>query len=106
MRTSIKSRTKTAFGHAINPHLFRDCAATSFATDDPEHVRCIAPLLGHTRMAMSEKYYNQASMLTAVRTFSVTIMKIRHDLLDIFNDEATRAFMVQAQQAKALDEGI
>ena len=106
MRTSIKSRTKTAFGHAINPHLFRDCAATSFATDDPEHVRCIAPLLGHTRMAMSEKYYNQASMLTAVRTFSVTIMKIRHDLLDIYNDEATRAFMVQAQQAKALDEGI
>src|SRR4030095_350682 len=68
MRTNIKSRTKLVFGHAINPHLFRDCAATSFATDDPEHVRCIAPLLGHTTLATSEKHYNQATMLTAART--------------------------------------
>lgn len=106
MRANIKSRTKAAFGHAINPHLFRDCAATSFATDDPEHVRCIAPLLGHTRMAMSEKYYNQATMLTAVRTFSATIMKIRHDLLDLFDHEATRAFLVQAQPVEGVADGI
>lgn len=106
MRTNIKSRTKFAFGHAINPHLFRDCAATSFATDDPEHVRCIAPLLGHTTLTTSDKHYNQATMLTAVRTFSATIMKIRHDLLDIFDDEATRAFLVQAQQVEEPDDGI
>jgi site-specific recombinase XerC len=106
MRTNIKSRTTSAFGHAINPHLFRDCAATSFATDDPEHVRCIAPLLGHTTLATSDKHYNQATMLTAVRTFSATIMKIRADLLEIFDDAATRAFLVQAQQAKGHDDGI
>ena len=27
------------FGHALNPHLFRDCAATSIAIEDPDHVR-------------------------------------------------------------------
>ena len=106
MRENIKRRTKAAFGDAINPHLFRDCAATSFATDDPEHVRCIAPLLGHTTLATSEKHYNQATMLTAVRMFSSTIMKIRSDLLEIFDDKAVRAFLVQAQQLEGSDDGI
>ena len=101
MRASIERRTKLAFGHAINPHLFRDCAATSFATDDPEHVRCIAPLLGHSMLATSETHYNQATMLTAARTFSSNIMKIRNDLLDLFPNEATRAFLAQAQQRES-----
>jgi site-specific recombinase XerD len=106
MRYNIKRRTKSVFGHAINPHLFRDCAATSFATDDPKHVRCIAPLLGHTTLATSDKYYNQATMLTAVRVFSSTMMKIRNDLLEIFDDRAIRAFLVEAQQLKGPEDGI
>jgi site-specific recombinase XerD len=106
MRTNIQSRTKLVFGHAINPHLFRDCAATSFATDDPEHVRCIAPLLGHSRISTSEKHYDQSTMLTAARTFSSTMMKIRSDLLEIFDDEAVRAFLSQAQQLEGPDDGI
>ena len=32
---TIARRTATAFGRPINPHLFRDCAATSIAIDDP-----------------------------------------------------------------------
>jgi site-specific recombinase XerD len=106
MRHNIKQRTKLAFGHAITPHLFRDCAATSFATDDPEHVRCIAPVLGHTKLTTSERYYNQADMLTAARHFSSTMMKIRNDLLEIFNDAEVRAFLVQAQQLEGHDDGI
>jgi integrase/recombinase XerD len=106
MRNNIERRTKAAFGHAINPHLFRDCAATSFATDDPKHVRCIAAILGHASLSTSEKHYNQATMLTAVRTFSSTIMKIRSDLLEIFDDKAVRAFLVQAQQIEGPDDGI
>jgi integrase/recombinase XerD len=106
MRSHIERRTKTAFGHAINPHLFRDCAATSFATDDPAHVRCIAAILGHASLSTSEKHYNQATMLTAVRTFSSTIMKIRNDLLEIFDDKAVRAFLVQTQQVEGPDDGI
>jgi hypothetical protein len=34
--------TARILGVAINPHLFRDCAATTIATDDPEHVLIIA----------------------------------------------------------------
>jgi integrase/recombinase XerD len=30
--------TRTAFGRSVNPHLFRDCAATSVAVDDPAHI--------------------------------------------------------------------
>ncbi|MEI6203008.1 MAG: site-specific integrase [Enhydrobacter sp.] len=105
MRENIKRRTKIVFGHAINPHLFRDCAATSFATDDPEHVRCIAALLGHTTLATSDTYYDQARMVTAARLFSATMMKIRNDLLEIFDDKAIRAFLIEAQQLGP-DDGI
>lgn len=106
MRETIKLRTKAAFGHAINPHLFRDCAATSFATDDPEHVRCIAPVLGHTRLTTSERHYNQADMLTAARHFSSTILKIRNGLLEVFDDAQVRVFLVQAQQLEGTDDGF
>lgn len=42
-------------------------------------------------------------MLTAARTFSSTIMKIRRDLLEIFDDEAVRRFLVQAQDLGRYD---
>ena len=35
----IVARTREGLGQAINPHLFRVCAATSIAIDDPEVVR-------------------------------------------------------------------
>ena len=34
----ITARTRDAFGRPINPHLFRDCVATSIAIDDPRHI--------------------------------------------------------------------
>jgi len=34
----ITTRTRDGFGRAINPHLFRDCAATSIAIEDPCHI--------------------------------------------------------------------
>ena len=43
----VCKHTKQAFGIAINPHAFRDAAATTVAIDDPEHVRVAAPILGH-----------------------------------------------------------
>jgi DNA invertase Pin-like site-specific DNA recombinase len=39
----IVPRTAEAFGRSVNPHLFRDCAATSIAIEDPEHVRIANP---------------------------------------------------------------
>jgi len=62
---AIGRRTKDVFGTSINPHLFRDCAATSLALYDPEHVYIGATLLGHSSLDATQKYYNQATSLQA-----------------------------------------
>ena len=51
----IRARTKEQFGVAINPHLFRDAAATTMAIADPANVRLAAPLLGHRTFTTTEK---------------------------------------------------
>ena len=76
----IGKHTAAAFGAPINPHLFRDCAATSIAIQDPEHVRTIIPILGHATIATSERHYNQARTLEASRRYQQTLMGIRHDM--------------------------
>lgn len=74
----IKLRTRVAFGHPINPHLFRDCAATSIAVHDPEHVRIATVILGHTRTSTTDKHYNQAQMLSASRLYHREIIGLRN----------------------------
>lgn len=73
----VKIQTKRAFGRPINPHLFRDCVATSIAIHDPEHVRIATAILGHTRVSTTNKHYNQAQMLTAAREHNREILKLR-----------------------------
>ena len=68
---SISNRTKQAFGKPINPHLFRDCAATSIAIDDPEHVRVAASVLGHRSFATTQRHYNRSRTIDASRTVNV-----------------------------------
>jgi Resolvase, N terminal domain len=53
---TIAERTKQAFGKRVNPHLFRDCAATSIAVHDPDHVRITAALLGHRSFVTTERH--------------------------------------------------
>jgi integrase/recombinase XerD len=65
----VRARTKEHFGVAINPHLFRDAAATTMAIADPANVRLAAPLLGHRTFATTEKYYRQARAQEAHRAF-------------------------------------
>jgi len=65
----IRKHTKDAFGVAMNPHLFRDAAATTLAITDPEHVRVAAPLLGHRTFMTTERHYQQAKALEAHRTY-------------------------------------
>ena len=72
----IRRHTKAAFGVAIAPHLFRDCAATAIAIDGPAHARATMPILGHSTLAMADKHYNQASSLDASRRY----LKILADL--------------------------
>jgi hypothetical protein len=47
IRQTIIGRTQAVLGVPINPHLFRDCAATTLAIEDPAHVGAAATILGH-----------------------------------------------------------
>jgi integrase/recombinase XerD len=73
----IEKETKAAFGQSINPHLFRDCAATTIAIDDPEHAHVIAAILGHSSMTTSERHYNQARTVDAGRQYHVVLAETR-----------------------------
>ena len=73
----LVERTRAAFGKAINPHLFRDCAATTLAIVDPEHVRLAAPLLGHRTFSTTERHYLQANMIQASHQWQQEILRLR-----------------------------
>ena len=77
MGQAIKRLTKAAFGAAINPHLFRDCAATTIAIHDPGHVQIIAAILGHASGVTSERHYNQAGSLEAGRQYHTVLTETR-----------------------------
>ena len=73
----IKRRTREGLGRAINPHLFRDCCTTTIAIEDPEHIGIASPLLGHLTPATTEKYYNQARGIEAVRRLQQVVLALR-----------------------------
>jgi integrase len=75
-------RTAEAFGQPINPHLFRDCAATSIAIEDPEHVRIASQILGHRSTATTERYYNQAQAIDAARRYQDFLLALRNGTMD------------------------
>lgn len=66
---AIKKHTAARFGHALNPHLFRDCAASSVATEDPEHVQIIAQILGHSSLKTAERHYITAGTRSATKNY-------------------------------------
>jgi integrase len=76
-KTSIGARierlTREEYGVPLSPHLFRDSAATSIAIADPERVRIIKEILGHSTFDTADKHYNQASQLQAGRRYNDTI---------------------------------
>ena len=72
--------TERAFGTPINPHLFRDCAVTSVAIEDPEHIGIAAPILGHTDPRTTEEHYIQANAIVAGRKLRRSVDKLREQL--------------------------
>ncbi len=76
----IRYRTQQEFGERITPQLFRDCAATSVAIQDPDHVHVSAVLLGHKTLSTTERYYNQAQLLHASRHYHAQIRRLRGPL--------------------------
>lgn len=77
IQLQIVAHTKKAFGKSINPHLFRDCLATSIAIQDPENVRMAAIILGHRSFATTEKHYNLARTLEAGGDYTKVIAQRR-----------------------------
>lgn len=70
----IVRRTRVAFGHSVNPHLFRDCAVTTMATHHGAHIGAASSLLGHVDPRVTERHYNQAGMIDAVRAYQDVVM--------------------------------
>ena len=62
---------------AIHPHLFRDCATTGIALEDPRHIRIASRLLGHRAFSTTEKYYNQARGVEASRIMQNHLLSLR-----------------------------
>jgi integrase len=73
----IISRTEQAFGFPINPHLFRDCAATTLATYKPDQVLTGAGLLGHSDLRTIHKHYIHAQTMQAARAHQQTMDELR-----------------------------
>lgn len=69
--------TAARLGRRINPHLFRDCAATTIAIEDPSHIRMASRILGHKSLATTERYYIQARSLDAARQMQSALLSIR-----------------------------
>jgi site-specific recombinase XerD len=74
---NITNLAEKLFGKHITPHIFRDCAATALAEDDPEHVLAIARILGHATMNTSNKHYNHAQMTKALDLLHSTLSDLK-----------------------------
>jgi integrase len=77
----VVTRTREGLGQPINPHLFRDCAVTSLAIDDPAHIGIASRLLGHRTGSTAERYYNQACSVEASRLMQEFLLARRNDVL-------------------------
>jgi integrase len=67
-------RTYAAFGKKINPHLFRACLATSTAVHHGAHMGLAMTVLDHKSSEVTERYYNQAKMIDAVRAYQQILL--------------------------------
>jgi integrase/recombinase XerD len=67
-------RTIEAFGKRINPHLFRACLITSTAVHHGAHMGLAITVLRHQSSKVTERHYNQAKMIDAVRTYQEMLL--------------------------------
>jgi integrase len=77
VRQQVNAVTKQRIGIAITPHLFRDCAATSIAMDNPEHADIVSRILGHARLKTAEKHYIHGRSTHASRLHAELLLDLR-----------------------------
>ena len=74
---SICKVTERAFGKPINPHLFRDCAVTTVALEDPRHIGIAPSILAHTDPRTTHAHYIQAQQVDASRRLRRSLEMLR-----------------------------
>jgi site-specific recombinase XerD len=85
---SLHKLTVARFGRSVNPHLFRDCAATAIAVDIPEQVGIVLGLLGHAGIATSERYYIHAHSTEAHRRHQENVLALRRAAEEAMNGDS------------------
>jgi len=74
--------TRAKFGKSINPHLCRDIAATSFAIEDPAHVRCSMNVIGHADYRTTDRIYNLAQSFEASQRHQRNMLNMREQIAE------------------------
>ena len=80
MLAITSSLTSKHLGRTVSPHLFRDCAATSVAIEDADHIGIAHQVLAHTSHATTQKHYILASSLSASRRHVDSVLSLREQL--------------------------
>lgn len=76
----ITKLTKRLFGTPLNPHLLRDCAATTLALESADLAQTAPALLGHRHATTTARYYVQAQNLEASRRMNALLSEIKAEL--------------------------
>jgi integrase/recombinase XerD len=70
----VCKRTRAAFGKRINLHLFRACLITSTAVHHGAQMGLAITVLRHQSSKVTERHYNQAKMIDAVRAYQEMLL--------------------------------
>lgn len=71
----IMKTALSTVGVAVNPHLFRTCAASTAATRAGSNPHLATALLHHTDPAVTNQHYNRASSMTAASSLREVMQK-------------------------------
>jgi len=83
-------------GAPLNPHLLRDCAASSMSSEAPEYVLAASRILGHRGLATTLGHYEQSSMLAAGANLASTMEALQQQAMATaapLNDDLALPFL-------------
>ena len=71
--TRITQVTEKHLGHSVNPHMFRDAAATFIVELAPEHAMMAAAVLQHTSLQITMRHYVHGQQHLAAHKYHAAI---------------------------------
>jgi integrase/recombinase XerD len=77
---AVRKLTEQLTGRPINPHLFRDCLVSEMADQAPERLPAASRILGHSSLSLTNKHYNQAQMLSAIKALEKALDETLEEL--------------------------